>query len=339
MSQTSSMKALVTGASGFIGSTLIEELGTLGFEAHALMRRTSSPANLKGLQYRKVEGDLSDLASLRRAVRGMDYVFHLAGMTAALSKRDYFEFNAEGTKRLAQAVAEENPGLARFVYVSSLAAGGPADGLNPREERHEDKPVSAYGQSKRRGEQELLEHKDTFPISIARPPIVYGPKDKGVFVIIQSVARNVMLLPRGATPGGQKYYSAIHVRDLCRGLVQAAVAPKDKVPSGEIFYLCSDEVVSYEELMMTIAEKLGRDPLRIRVPKLALTVAAAGFSAIGRVTRKSYPLNLDKLNEVLPDYWICSNRKAKAMLGFAPEYNLSKGMADAIEWYRRNKWI
>lgn len=175
------MRALVTGASGFIGSTLIQELSTLGFEVHALMRKTSSDANLAGLNYRRVQGDLSDEGSLREAVRGVDYVFHLAGLTAAKNREEFFAHNALGTERLAKVVAEERPGLSRFVYVSSLAASGPASSLEaPLTESQAEHPVSAYGESKLAGEHALLRYKDVYPISIIRPPMVYGPRDKGV---------------------------------------------------------------------------------------------------------------------------------------------------------------
>jgi nucleoside-diphosphate-sugar epimerase len=334
------MKALVTGASGFIGSTLIEELDRLGFEARALMRRTSSAANLEGVKFERVEGDLSDAESLRRAVKDVDYVFHLAGVVAAKDRDAYFENNCAGTLRLAEAVAEARPGLSRFVFVSSMAAGGPASSSrSPRDESHADAPVSAYGESKLQAERELLRFKDAYPISIVRPPMVYGPKDKATFVFIQTVSRNLMPIFRASNGDGQKYYSSIHVKDLVRGIVQAAVAPKDKVPSGEIFYLASDEAVSYEQLMSTIAEHLNRDPLRFRVPIFALKAAALGLTAVGRVTNRTFPLNLDKLNEILPDYWVCSNRKARDRLGFVPEFEVQAGMANAIDWYKRQHWI
>jgi dihydroflavonol-4-reductase len=334
------MRALVTGASGFIGSTLIEELGTLGFEVDALMRKTSSAANLEGLKFRRVEGDLSDEQSLRTAVRDVDYIFHLAGVTVAPNRAGYFAHNAHGTERLARIAAEERPGLQRFVYVSSLAASGPALSREPLTEQNLEKPVSAYGESKLEGERALLRFKSVYPISIIRPPMVYGPKDKAVFVMIQPVARNLMPLLRGSTEGGHKYYSSIHVRDLCRGIVQSALAPAAKVPSGEVFFLTGDHIHTYMDIMNTIAECLGRDPLRIRVPKFAVKLAATALSGLGSLTRRTFPLNLDKLNEVLPDYWICSNQKAKDMLGFAPEYDLaSGGMSHTIEWYRKQKWL
>lgn len=327
------MRALVTGASGFIGSTLIEELNTLGFEVHALMRRSSAP-NLEGLQYKIIQGDLSDADSLKRAVKDVDYVFHLAGAVTAPNRDAFMECNAEGTRRLAEAVAEVQPGLTRFVYVSSLAAAGPALTLStPRTESDPDSPVSAYGESKLQGERELLKFKNLYPVTVIRPPIVYGPKDRGIFVAIKTVAKNFMPVL------GQKYYSLIHVRDLCRGVVQAGVVERGKVPSGEIFFMSGDGIHSYEEMLGTIAEKLECDPIRFKVPSFAMTVAAASLTAVGKIRKKTFPLNLDKLRELKPDFWICSNRKAKESLGFAPEYDLSTGMSHAIEWYKRQKWL
>ncbi|MGZ3687989.1 MAG: NAD-dependent epimerase/dehydratase family protein [Bdellovibrionota bacterium] len=330
------MKALVTGASGFIGSTLIEELGTLGFDVHALMRKSSSAANLEGIKYQRIEGDLSDLESLRNAVKGMDYVFHLAGATAAPNRDAYFEHNAHGSGRIAQAVAEVNPTLSRFVYVSSIAAAGPAENENaPKTELDPPKPVSAYGESKLEGEHQVLKHKATFPITVVRAPIVYGPKDKGVFVMIQTVNRNFMPLPRGGR--GEKFYSAVHVHDLVNGIVKAAMTPD--LASGETFFISDDRNYTYREMMTTIADCLNRQPLQLQVPKFAIRIAAVGASVAGFVLRKSLPLNLDKLGEILPDYWICSNQKAKQVLGFQAEYNFSTGMAHAIEWYKKQKWI
>lgn len=333
------MKALVTGASGFIGSTLIEELGTLGFEVHALLRKSSLNRNLEGLEFKRVEGDLSDFDSLCAAVRDVDYVFHLAGSTQARNRSEFFQVNTGGTARLARAVTQSQSSLTRFVFVSSLAASGPARSLQPRVESDQDCPVSMYGESKLQAEKELLKYKDEFPITIVRPPLVYGPKDRAVFSLIQTVARNFMPLLQASTQQGNKYYSAIHVQDLCRGVVQAAVVSPEKVASGEIFYLAGEGIHTYLEFMTTIADRLNCDPMRIKVPIFIVKAAAMGLSTFSLVTKKSYPLNLDKLHEVLSDYWICSNQKAKTMLGFSPEFDLVSGMSHAIEWYKRQGWI
>lgn len=333
------MKALVTGASGFIGSTLIEQLAARGIEVDALMRKTSDDSNLKGLKYRRVEGDLSDADSLKRAVEGVDYVFHLAGAVTAKDRAGYFRHNAEGTRRLAEAAAETGGSLKRFVHVSSLAAAGPASSRDPRREGDPNAPVSAYGESKLQGEVEVLRHKDRLPVVIVRPPMVFGPKDKGVFVVMQTVARNLMPLMQGSAEGGHKYYSSVHVDDLCQGIVQAGLAPLEKVPSGEIFYISSDEIHSYEELLKAMSESLGKRPIRVRVPMLALTAAAHALGGVSKLTGKSFALNPDKLNEILPDYWICSNAKAREVLGFRPRHDLSSGIAQTVEWYKRNQWL
>jgi dihydroflavonol-4-reductase len=335
------MKALVTGASGFIGSTLIEELGTLGFDVYALMRKSSSSSNLDGLRMTRLDGDLTSIDSIRAAVRkvpDLDYVFHVAGATTGPNRDFYFEHNTRGTARLAQVIAEERPGLQRFVLVSSLAAAGPAEGLNPRSEMEENNPVSSYGESKLEAEKELLRYKSVYPVTIVRPPMVYGPKDKGVFVIIKTVSKNIMPVIPGSA-GGNKYYSTVHSRDLCRGLVQAALAKPDKVASGEIFYFCGDGVVSYEQIMTTVAEKLGLEPLKFKIPQAALFLGALAGSALGLVSKKAFALNLDKLNEVRPDYWICSNQKAKDVFGFVPEFSFPSGMSSTIDWYKRHKWL
>jgi nucleoside-diphosphate-sugar epimerase len=111
------------------------------------------------------------------------------------------------------------------------------------------------------------------------------------------------------------------------------------VPSGEVFFLAGDGVLTYHDLVTTIAERLNCDPLKIVVPNFAIRLAATGLSAFGFLARKSVSLNLDKMRDFLPDYWICSNQKAKNHLGFLPEFDLSGGIANAITWYKKNKWL
>ena len=335
-------KALVTGSTGFIGSSLIEELNTLGIEVAALTRSSSSMKNLEGMQFSRVYGDLSDRESLERAIAesGADYIFHLAGVVTAKNRDGFFNANADGTRLLAEAVAKVRPGLSRFVYVSSLAAGGPASAdFSPRIETESDAPVSAYGESKLEGEKYLRNFTDIFPVTIVRPPMVYGPRDPATFVFVQTVARNLipMVAPSGKTD--HKRYSVVHVRDLVRGIVQAGMVSREQVRSGEVFYLTSDDIVTYQELMTTIAEAMEKDPFRFRIPVAALKIGAHALDALGRVTGRTYPLNRDKLNEILPDAWTCSNEEAKKLLGYRPEFSFRAGMQNAVEWYRHAGWI
>ncbi len=333
------MKALVTAPNSFVGSTLIEELDTLGFEVCALISKGGSSENLKNLKVQKIEGDLRDFDSLCKAMKEVNYVFHLDEVSTARNRSELFDYNAKGTERLAKAASAVGSNISRFVYLSNLAAAGPASTLKPKVESEKDHPISAYGKSKLQGEKELLKYKTQFPISIIRPSWVYGPKDPSGFLLIQAVARNLMPILNGATKDGHKYYSAIHAQDLCRGLVQAAVVPRKKAASGEVFYLSGDGVYTYQDLMSTIAERLNRDPVRIKVPRVLIKTVAVGLSAFGLITGKTFPLNLERVNDFLSDYWICSNQKAKRVLGFSPEFDLSSGLANSIEWYQKQKWI
>lgn len=337
------MKALVTGASGFIGGTLVQELVQSGVEVHALLRKTSRTTALDGLPIQRVEGNLGDLNSLKRAVTGMDSVIHLAGVVSARTAAEYYLHNTEGTRLLAQAIHESReaqPSLKRLIYVSSLAAGGPSPTLTPRSESDPDAPVSEYGKSKLLAERELHQILDRVPVTIIRPPIVYGPRDKGVFIMIQSVMRGLMPLVQSSTsPDGKKYYSSVHVKDLSDCIVRAALAPQNSAPSGEVFYASGDGVVSYEDMLRAMAKRLGKKPFRFTIPRAAITAVAAGASIASYLTRKTYPLNWDKRNEILPDYWVCTNQKAKDKLDFRPTYDFETGIAHAIDWYKENQWL
>lgn len=333
------MNALITGASGFIGSTLIELLNEQGIkDVGALMRKSSSPSNLEGLSYQRVEGDLADVESLKRAVRGKEYIFHLAGLVTATNASAYFEGNARGAENLLEAIKQEKPPLKRLVYVSSLAAAGPAHSLkSPRTEDEENRPVSNYGKSKLAAEVSILEHKNTIPISVIRPPIVYGPRDKGVLTLVKSVTNRVVPELRGNTETGDKYYSTVHAKDLCRGIAQAATV--SGLASGEVFYVAGDAITSYSEIMSEISSHLNIKVLKLRIPMVAVKAGAAALDVLGSMTGRSYLLNKDKLNEIIPDYWTCSNEKARTQLKFVPEFSFVKGIVDALEWYKKKNWI
>lgn len=333
------MKALVTGASGFIGSTLIELLNRQGIEVRALMRKNSVETNLKGLRFTRVEGDILNYDSLCRAVEGCDYVFHLAGLIAAKDSHEYFQYNAEGTQLLAKAVSEHAPNLKRFVFVSSLAAGGPSLSAVPRQESDPDRPVSAYGQSKLAGEKFLLQYKDRFPVLIIRPPMVYGPKDKATFILVKTAAKKIIPLISADSPDGQKYYSLIHAVDLSRAICDAGIKAPATFRSGGIYYVSSGEVVTYQHLMEIICSHLQVQPVKVRVPIIVLKMIAWVLTRISQVTGRQFILNDDKVNELIPDYWTCSNLKMVSDFDFEPEFDLNLGMANAVGWYKKQGWI
>ncbi len=329
-------KALVTGASGFIGSTLITHLKNAKIEARALLRKTSSTKNLEDLEYETVYGSIEDKESLEKAVEGVDYVFHLAGIVSASKEKTFFDINTAGTERLVEACLKKAPDLRRFVYASSIAAAGPAKSLDPVTEKISC-PVSAYGKSKAEAEAFLQTVKDKLQISIVRPPIVYGPKDTEFFHVVKSIHQRFVPMIRGENESRNKYYSSVHVDDLCVGMLQAAA--QRGVPSGEIFFIAGDGIMTYLEIIDSISNSLERKAFKVFIPKFAVQTIGEVANFINGFLKKPLPINRDKVNELLPDYWICSNQKAKEMLGYEPKIKFHEGMKDTIHWYREKDWI
>lgn len=332
-------RALVTGASGFIGSEVVRHLLNEGIAVRALLRKTSPKENLKGVEYEAALGDLSDFESLKNAVEGVDYVFHIAGVVSARNREDYFRHNALGTANLARACVATSTRVERFVYVSSLAASGPAKSLKPVVEDDVAKPISAYGESKLAGERELEKWaaEGKFPYTIVRPPAVYGPRDRGIFELVKFVKNGILPVFPSTDSSGDKFLSVVYVDDLVRGILLAGTA-KD-LGEREVFFVTGDGIHSWSTMLGMIAENLGKKPLRVPLPSFVLTGVAAAYTLAGWALGRQFPLTLDKLNELRPDYWICANDRAKKILNFQPQFDLKTGVSRTVAWYKENGWI
>jgi nucleoside-diphosphate-sugar epimerase len=332
------MRILVSGASGFIGSGLVSALASQGHEVRALMRPSASAEFLKGTPFTRVTGDILDLDSLKRACQDIDAVYHLAGLTAARNREEYFKFNAEGTKNLGTAALSAKC-VKRFIYVSSLAASGPSFGLAPKVESDPNHPVSMYGESKLRGELYLDELKGQLPFIVLRPPMVYGPRDRNVYLFFKTIQKNWMPVLPAKTPTGHKYYSAIHVDDLIQALVNALNCGQYLFDRGERFNVSDGQIYTYERIMGLISAELKVKPIRLKIPDTLVSTLASGGTLAGRLLNRSLPLNRDKYNELMPDYWICSSQKAFDQLSLKPRYTLETGVPQTVAWYKVNGWL
>jgi nucleoside-diphosphate-sugar epimerase len=327
-----SLKALVTGGTGFIGSHLTEALIEKGVQVRCLRRKTSDLKWLKNLPIEFVHGDCNDKTSLEKAVRGVDWVFHLAGVTKAIKEETYLEVNGLGTENLIHACLDCNPRLQKFIYVSSQAAAGPSrDGFN-KKESDPCEPVSFYGRSKRAGEERVLARANELPVLILRPSVVYGPRDKDVFALFKCLSRRIKPCPSGP----DQRLSLCYVQDLVRGILLAA---ETQTKSGEIFFLSDGKDYRMEEIGDIVAQAMGTPAIRIRVPRQMIWGIACFSEVLSKFSRRPSLLNKDKAEEMIQKDWLCDITKVKTILGFEPRVPLPEGARLTFEWYKKEKWL
>ena len=322
------MKALVTGATGFVGSHLAEALHRRGDEITALVRSPRKAETLEPLGARIVAGDLGDAAALARAVEGQDVVFHVAGLVAAGDEDEFMRCNRDGTAGLVAAAARAK--ASRFVYVSSMAAGGPAQAGHPLTGREPARPVTAYGRSKLAGEAAVAAA--NVPWVVVRPPTVYGPRDREVLKVFR-MAR------LGIAPvfgDGTQQLSAVHGADLAAALVAAGTAP---TTPGNIYYACHPEVVTSADFVRAVGAALGRRVTLVPVPPRLGRALLGATEAAARLAGRSTILTRDKANEFFQAAWTGDPAPLVQDAGWQPRYNLEAGLADTCRWYRGAGWL
>jgi nucleoside-diphosphate-sugar epimerase len=320
------MKALVTGATGFIGSHLCEELVRRGYEVSCLSRKTSHLKWIENLDLKLVKGDCTDKECLLDIVGGFDYVFHLAGLTKSCSPDDFFCINAKGTKNLIEAVAERNPAVRRFIYLSSLAAVGPSRNGMPVQEETNALPVSDYGRSKLEGEKNVLKYKEHIPVTVLRPPAVYGPRDKDMLVLFKMIKKGFFF------DLGKCYYSLLYVDDLVRGIVLSA---ENQEAEGRVYFLCDNKVYTGGDIAKEISSALDVKAMPVKVPKFVMPF----FAFIGERINRQGIINRDRIKDFRHSHWICSPGKAQEQIGFIPKIGIKEGIKWTADWYRIHRWL
>lgn len=359
-------KALVTGASGFIGSHVCEVLRERGHQVRAMVRRSSKLSKLddaaRGSPFELAYADLDDVAAIAEALREIEVVYHLAGTTAAFDRAGFDRGNVDGVANLFAAIAQARAAGApvrRVVHISSLMAAGPSHPRSPRREHHRHQTgFTLYGDSKLAGEQLAVAaaRADALELVIVRPPLVYGPRDEDVLQMIKSAAMRVVAQP-GLRP---TWMSAIHGRDLAIGIALAGergrAVPNDRDfahvlitgdggdpralgavddPRGMgIYYLTDGTRTTVAEFGQLAAAALGRRALTIPLPSFAVRSVGLLSESLGRVRGRVPPLTRDKARGSLADGWWCDDARAREELDWSASFGLEQGLEDTIRWLR-----
>jgi len=324
------LKALVTGASGFIGGHLRDGLLAARADVVALAR-PSSPEPKAG---RAVVADYADLPGLTRvmAEEKPDVVFHVAGATKGVTYDDFRRANVMPTENLLQALKDAHPEVSRFVLVSSLTSYGPSTADTPHTESAPRAPVEHYGASKLEAEQAVEAERDGLRWTILRPSGVYGPGDVDYFNLFREIenGRNVFFGNR------DRWFSGVYVDDCVRGIVDST---QTDATLSKGYFLCDGKPVTWGQFQGAIADASGRKVRALNLPEFLVTLAAIGGELATRIDGKPRLFNRQKAKMGAQEAWTCTHDAARADFGYLPVTDLEEGVARTLTWYREQGWV
>ena len=324
------MKVFVTGGTGFIGSHLVDYLISHEKinEVRCLVRNQEKW--LQGKNYQRVRGDLHNLPALKKGTEGVDVLFHLAGMTGAPNMRDFMHHNVDATENIVRTAIKN--GITNIIVLSSLAATGPSFSV-PVDEQDPLKPISMYGESKKRMEERLNKiDEEGVSIKMIRPPAVYGPRDEDIFTFFKIASKGICPM---VGDGTYPKISMIYVEDVIQSIIKAV---NFKEPGAHPFFVAGPQDYTWNQIKEATAEALGRKIVSIKLnPKWV--------KRLGKIAEKAgamfgnYPvLNTEKANEMVME-WTCDDSKARKELGYQPRYSLQHGINRTIKWYQVHHWL
>jgi nucleoside-diphosphate-sugar epimerase len=325
------MKVLVTGASGFLGSHVAEQLKIKGHEVRCLVRKSSDKSFLERLGVELAYGAVEDKDAVARAVEGIDAVVHSAGLVKARRPEDFAATNVEGTRILLEASLDRRTEVRRFVLVSSLTAHGPSHDGEPVPLFHNPVPVTHYGRSKLAAEQLVRGAAKDLPVTVIVPPAIYGPRDREMLTFFQSLSNGFFPVLADA----QKL-SVVYGEDAANACIAALEVDHD---SGRSYFVEDGSVYTQRQMAAAVARALNKKPITLKVPISVVKVAAWGSQLYARIADKAVMFTPDKVNELTAPHWVCSADPIRKELNWEASVQWEEGARRTAEWYRAEGWI
>ncbi|MGD8539852.1 MAG: NAD-dependent epimerase/dehydratase family protein [Candidatus Aminicenantes bacterium] len=319
--------ALVTGATGFIGSHLVEALVAQNRKVTCLVRPKSQTGSLENLPVHIIRGSVEDKDFLSEAVGGQDYIFHLAARIRSARREVYDRANVTFTQNIAQACLQKNPDLKRFMYVSSIAAAGPSAPGEIQDETWTPAPTSEYGRTKLKGEEAITKIWERVNATIIRPPNVYGPRQQETELLIKLIEKRIVPVLKH----NQKTTTIIYVKDLIRGMLEALESPKT---NRQVYYLTDEAPHSWKEVILTIKKHVLGTSLYIPLHENIIYSAAWLTDILKSLHLVRSYFGRRAWKAMVETSWLFSSRKATRDFTFKPEYSLDQGIRETVAYYK-----
>jgi len=324
--------SVVTGASGFVGSHLVDKLLAEGHHVKCILRNTSSKRWLENKPVEIINCGLFDKEALKKVLKDADYLFHIAGVVKSKTEEGYYKGNVESTRVLLDVLCEVNTTIKKVLISSSLTACGPTLDGQPKTEEMPEYPITTYGRSKLAQEELAKKYMNRLPISILRLHAVYGERDTEIYQVFKTYKMGIMTL----VGFDDKKLNLIHVADAVNGIYLASQSEKSK---GQIYFLASEEIYNWITISNAISKAFGRGAVRVRFPHFLVYTVAAFAQFFSMFSSKAATFNLEKARDFVQPAWTCDVSKAMSDLGFRQTVSLEGGMKRTIEWYREMKWL
>lgn len=324
------MRVLLTGATGFVGSHIIEDLVSNNHTVVATVRKSS---NLKWIKDYPVQFEycsLNDKEQLAKILSTVDVVVHCAGVVRALNWDGYYNTNVIGTQNLVQAALKNKTNIKKFIYISSQAAMGPSQTETPKTLTEKENPVSNYGKSKLLAEQEVKKLDGIIPYTIMRPASVYGPRDKDIFIFFNLVKHH--LKPNTHT---KRFIQLVFVKDIAKAI---SVALNNENTNNKTYYLCDGKIYTWKDVATTIATSNNIKTMSIVLFDFIFKTVASFYECVAKITKKPQVLSKEKIIEMLQTYWTADNSNIIKDTNF--EFTkLENGAKITYNWYLSNKYF
>lgn len=325
-------RVLVTGAGGFIGSHLADALHRQNCTVHALVR---NPKRARWLDENRIQvhtGDLLQPSTYRDLLKQVNVVLHCGGTVRARHLSDFNRNNVTACNSLYETCLEHGRHLKSIVHLSSIAASGPSPVDTPIDETASCRPQSDYGHSKLAGEVIALTFSRFLPITVLRPPVVYGERDKNLLDYIKLIRKgwNVHL---GRKP---KILSLIYIDDLTRAILHAAARTQK---TDRVLFVTDGKCYSWDQVAGVVQEILNVRARRIVLSQTALTALAFLSETFSKFSKEPPLLDRQRVRDIDQGAWTASPQRFFDTYGFRPRYDLKEGLTRTIDWYREHRWL